>query len=370
MRWGVFVLLAVGCGPREAQPTAPPRPVESHVAIADAAPAPAPAKPDCAPDIVRIRDVEALRTAVADCNGNAFDGRRTALMAAAERGDAAAIEVLLRAGADPNVPFESGGRLESGKTALWFAISAGSADVVKKLLAAGADPNLHPPEGLPLLVLAVLKDSVPIARLLVEAGIDTRQTTARGATPMTYNNGPSAAMFAYLTSAGVSSEGMGREQIESLRWEHEHAPPAGAGPDEVVRFAVEVIARTRSARARDGAIARIANAGPAARVAVPALVDVVRGAPLAPTDWSSVRAVDALAGIGWGTELDRELPRLLGAVPGAPEQVRLALVDLLAAAPAETKRTAIRRLRALAKKSRDRAAIEETAAAIEKRKAP
>jgi hypothetical protein len=77
-----------------------------------------------------------------------------------------------------------------------------------------------------------------------------------------------------------------------------------------------------------------------------------------------------LAGIGWGTELDRELPRLLGAVPGAAEQVRLALVDLLAAAPAETQRTAIRRLRALAKKSRDRAAIEETAAAIEKRKAP
>lgn len=187
---------------------------------------------------------------------------------------------------------------------------------------------------------------------------------------MTYNNGPSAAMFAYLTSAGVSSEGMSREQIESLRWEHEHAPPAGAGPDEVVRFAVEVIAKTRSARARESAIARIANAGPAARVAVPALVDVVRGAPLAPTDWSRVRAVDALAGIGWGTELDRELPRLLDAVPGAAEQVRLALVDLLAAAPAKTKREAIRRLREMAKKSRDRAAIEETAAAIEKRKAP
>jgi hypothetical protein len=221
-----------------------------------------------------------------------------------------------------------------------------------------------------LLVLAVLKDSVPIAQLLVDAGIDVRQTTKRGASPMTYENGPSAAMFAYLTSIGVSSDRMTREQIESLRWEHEHAPRGDAAVDEVVRFAIEVIAKTRSARAREGAIERIANAGPAARVAVPALIDVVRGPALVPTDWSRVHAVEALARIGWGTELVGELPRLVDAVSSAPEQVRLALIDLIAAAPAETKRTAIQRLRALAKKSRDRAALEETAAAIEKRKAP
>lgn len=368
MRWGMIALILVGCGQREPQPTSPTRPVEPRATTVDAAPAPA--KPDCKPDIVRIRDVEALRAAVADCNGNAFDGRRTALMAAAERGDPAAVDVLLRAGADPNVRLESGGTLETGKTALWFAISAVSADVVKKLLDARADPNLFPPEGLPLLVLAVLKDSVPIARLLVDGGIDVRQTTRRGATPMTYDNGPSAAMFAYLTSVNVATDGMSREQIESLRWENEHAPGADASADAVVRFASEVIAKTRSARARENAIERIAKAGPAARAAVPALVDVVRGAPLAQTDWSRVRAVEALAVIGWGAELVRELSRLLDAVAAAPQQLRLALIDLIVAAPAETKRAAVQRLRALAKKSRDRAVLEETAAAIEKRKAP
>ena len=363
------MLLAIACGPREGPAAPPMRPVEPHAA-SQAPVDQTPAKPDCKPEIVRIRELAALRAAVAECNGNAFDGRRTALMAAAERGDAAAVDVLLGAGADPNVALESGGTHDVGKTALWFAIAANSADTVKKLLDAHGDPDRHPPEGLPLLVLAVLKDSVPIARLLVEARVDIRQTTKRGATAMTYQNGPSAAMFAYLTSIGMSTDGMTREQIETLRWEHEHAPRADASVDDVVRFAIEVIGKTRSARAREGAIERIAKAGPAARIAVPALVDVVRGAPLVPTDWSRVRAVEALAAIGWGSELVRELPRLLDAIAAAPEQVRLGLIDLIAAAPAETKVTAIQRLRARAKQSRDRAALEATAAAIEKRKAP
>ncbi len=77
MRWGVFVVRAVGCGRREGQPTALPRPFEPHVAIADASLAPA--KPDCTTDIVPIRDVEALRTGAADCNGNAFEATAAAI---------------------------------------------------------------------------------------------------------------------------------------------------------------------------------------------------------------------------------------------------------------------------------------------------
>lgn len=71
------MVLAVGCGRREAQPRALPCPVEPHVAIADAAPAPP--KPNCARDIVRIRDVEALRTVAADCHGNAFEETASAI---------------------------------------------------------------------------------------------------------------------------------------------------------------------------------------------------------------------------------------------------------------------------------------------------
>lgn len=362
MRASVVLVLAAafGCGPRDGArlPTPPPPPIDAPI---DAPIAP----PDCPPTIVELRDVEQLRVAVAGCNGNAFDGRRTALMAAAERGDLLAVEVLLRAGANPDASLEAPGSADAGKTALWFAIETGSAEVVERLLAAQADPNRYPPSGLPLLVLAVLQDSVPIARLLVSSKVDAKQTTRRGATAMTYANGPSAEMFAYLTSAGVAADGLAPEVVESLRWEAANAPKPDAAPDALVGFAIEVLAKTRSARSREAAIKRLQHAGPAAKPAVHALVDVVRGNPLSPTDWSSVRAVEALKGIGWGPALTRELGRLVDAMPAAPQQQRLALVELFVAAPRDTRRVIVKKLRVLATRARDRAELDRAIGTIE-----
>ena len=351
------IAVGIACGgrePRVAQHMEPPR--TTRVIVDASVP-----KADCSAEVVSLRDVEQLRSALARerCNGNAFDGHRTPLTAAAERGDLAAVDLLLRAGADPNAALALSSSADTGKTPLWFAVAGARADIVERLLAAHADPNLFPPQGLPLLVLAQVKNSVPIARLLIGAGIDPRQKSARGATVMTYANGPSAEMFAYLTSAGVPADGLPRDVIESLQWESAHAPGPGATTAEVVQFAIEVIRKTRSARARELAIERIQQAGRDGASAVRALVEVIRGSELSPTDWSRVRAADALRGIGWSAELEP----LVAVIPTAPQQLRLAIAELVATAPTETRRKAVAKLKAT--KTRDRAAIDEAIKAIE-----
>ena len=59
----------------------------------------------------------------------------TAMMEAAERGDAAQLKAALEGGADPNT--QTG---MEGMTALMLASQGGHADCVKALLDAGADP--------------------------------------------------------------------------------------------------------------------------------------------------------------------------------------------------------------------------------------
>ncbi len=256
-------------------------------------------------------------------------------MTAAEHGEVEVIDLLVQAGAavDFQLPAEHGiGSAEIGKTALWFAVAARHTEAVRRLLVAGADPDLAPPDGVPLLILAALVDSVDIARLLVDHGINPTQRTARGDTVMTYANGPSAAMFTYLADAGVAPDGMAPEVAESLRWERAHYPGPDATDHDRVKFAIAVIEFTRSPRSREQAIDSLPLLGAAARAAVPALVDAVHRPVLSPTDWSAVRATRALAAIGWTPSLDAALGRLLAALPSAPAQVRFGLVDLIATA--------------------------------------
>ncbi len=344
-RWTMValgVLLAACAGsrpaPRVASPAASPAPPAPRVEAAAPEPAPPAApRPDCSTALVGLRDLGEVRALVERerCNGHAFDGRRSALMDAVEHGRVEIVAYLLGAGADANFELPGPGRFvgtaEVGKTALWFAAVDGRADLVTLLLSAGADPNRYPPDGVPLLLLASLADSVEVARLLVEAGIDVTQQTSRGGTLMTFGNGPSARMFAYLTSVGVPSDGLPPEVIASLRWEAQRQPPSGASTAEQVAFSSEVVQRTRSARSRELAVKRLAALGPDARAAVPALIGVLRGRELSPTDWSQVYASHALQAIGWTSELDRALPQLLALIPGAPTQTRIALVDMLAA---------------------------------------
>jgi ankyrin repeat protein len=75
---------------------------------------------------------------------------KTALIVAAENGQAGAVEALLKAGAKVHAPVkgdESLLSLHAGSTALVMAARAGHAEVVRRLLDAGADPRVTDGEG-------------------------------------------------------------------------------------------------------------------------------------------------------------------------------------------------------------------------------
>jgi serine/threonine protein kinase len=143
-----------------------------------AVPPPPPADTAASPDAdavfeaLRSRDVEALQEAIEE--GAALDQtdgggwRPTHLVARA--GDAASLEVLLRAGVDVDAPTS-----DDGMTALHLAARYGHTSVVKMLIDAGADPEartrladtpahaaLHDPS----------LDPAPVLRHLAEAGAD------------------------------------------------------------------------------------------------------------------------------------------------------------------------------------------------------
>lgn len=336
-----LVLCAVSTScphPPRNEPSAPRAAPPPHAAVPvdapdarDAAPL-----PDCPAELVRLSTLEHVRALVERerCNGHAFDGRYTALMRAAELGRADIVTYLVQAGADVNFqlggPNRYVGTAEVGQTALWSAIYAKHPEIVRTLVAGGADPNLFPPEGLPLLILAVVNDSLEIAQQLIDAGVDITQTTRSGATVMTAAKGPSAAMFELLTRAGVSPTGLSQDVIDSLRWEAAHRPKPGAAARELVAFEIAVIKKTRSARSREDAIVRLRKHGNEARAAVPVLLDVLRGNELSRIDWSRPHAARTLAVIGWTRELDAALANLLALLPKAPAQVRVETIQLIA----------------------------------------
>jgi uncharacterized protein len=96
-------------------------------------------------------------------------GGTTALYAAAVAGDAAIVDVLLRAGAGPNLL--SAGPGGEG-TPLCAAACWGYADVVRSLLAGGADPNQPEDEWWTPLRWAAAHGHEQVARELLAAGAD------------------------------------------------------------------------------------------------------------------------------------------------------------------------------------------------------
>ncbi len=109
---------------------------------------------------------------------------QTALMWAAGEGHTAVVDVLLEAGADPNIVGRvtslgrirgDGGRMwvdftSGGLTAAMFAARSGHGNVLRALARRGADLNRANPDGLTPLVLAVINDHADAAAALLEAG--------------------------------------------------------------------------------------------------------------------------------------------------------------------------------------------------------
>lgn len=111
---------------------------------------------------------------------DAADGKTglTPLMAAAGRGDAAAVKMLLAAGADPRVLDP-----RAGSSALHKACQRGSLECVKLLLEAGAPGDLQTPTtGHTPLIEAIWFKQVEVAAHLIERGAGLNLVTHYGFT--------------------------------------------------------------------------------------------------------------------------------------------------------------------------------------------
>ena len=138
------------------------------------------------PDAAQAGDhaaVERLLRAGADVDERAADDT-TALHWAAYRGDAEIAALLLAAGADPNAANRN------GATPLGMAcVSAGSGrggrpDLVARLLRAGADPTLAPVGEPPLLTCARTGDAGAVRALLADGAEVDAADTWRGQTAL------------------------------------------------------------------------------------------------------------------------------------------------------------------------------------------
>lgn len=99
------------------------------------------------------------------------------LLAAAARNDFAAVEKLLKEGANANA------KDEGNVQPLVFAVNFGSIEIVRLLLESGADPDIKT-EGATVLATAAMNGYARIAALLLEAGARVDERYANGPTPL------------------------------------------------------------------------------------------------------------------------------------------------------------------------------------------
>jgi uncharacterized protein len=128
-----------------------------------------------------LASVRLLLDAGADPNAQEANGGQNALMWAIAQRHAAVTEELLRRHAD----FDA--RSKSGFTALMFAAQQGDAESARLLLAAGANANeLMPKTGLTPLLVASAMGRGKVVALLLDKGADPNAVSANGFTSLHY----------------------------------------------------------------------------------------------------------------------------------------------------------------------------------------
>jgi uncharacterized protein len=120
----------------------------------------------------------------------------TLLHRAVHREDVAAVEALIRSGADVRAA------TRYGVTPLYLACENGNAAVVERLLAAGADPNGALPDGETVLMTAARTGRVEAVKALLDRGADLRRKEpARGQTALMWAAAENNAAVATLLIA-------------------------------------------------------------------------------------------------------------------------------------------------------------------------
>jgi ankyrin repeat protein len=104
---------------------------------------------------------------------------RTALMEAAIHGHVDTANVLIAAGANPNLEDKD------GLTALMVETRKGNLQTVKALIAAGADVNHQDKDGLTALMVGTRKGNLEIVKALIAAGADVNKQDNSGQTAST-----------------------------------------------------------------------------------------------------------------------------------------------------------------------------------------
>ena len=124
--------------------------------------------------------VERVVRSGADVNASNRYGL-TPLALACTNGNAAMVELLLKAGADPN------GTVAGGETALMTCARTGSLDAVKTLLARGANVNTKEPKrGQTAIMWAAAEGHAAVVEALIAAGANFRERLDTGYSPFLF----------------------------------------------------------------------------------------------------------------------------------------------------------------------------------------
>ena len=129
--------------------------------------------------------------------------RITPLSVACTNASAKLVELLLKAGADPNTP------IATGETPIMTCASSGSEDAVRILIARGADVNAkEPTENQTALMWAAAEHHPDVVRTLIEGRADLQARTRKGFTAAALRGAGRATwrVTRLLLAAGVERE--------------------------------------------------------------------------------------------------------------------------------------------------------------------